>query len=256
MIDLHCHILPGMDDGPAGTEESVALCRLAAANHIEKMVLTPHMVRLREAEDFLRKRDRKIELLKRELARLQIDVGLFPGAEVLIDDSIFFENGLERLTLNGSRYLLVEFAYEDLNSSTRKRYVAEIRNRGLVPVFAHPERYRCFHKNPEMARLLASEGVLFQVNADSLCKKTGRPEFRLAKKLVNEGIASFLATDAHGLSFRPNDLLDQLLRISKEVRTDRIGDMLNRNPELVLQNEDMDAVSRPEQKAAAIGSNL
>ncbi len=146
----------------------------------------------------------------------------------------------------------MEFPCAGLRQNSLKRYLEEIRNRALVPIIAHPERYRYLQKEPELAQVLFQEGALFQVNADSLCRGSGRAQFKLAKEMVNRGLVSFLATDAHGLDFRPNDLLEQLLCLSKKVRTDEIGAMLNENPELVLQNREITGVAWPGTEARPI----
>ncbi len=117
--------------------------------------------------------------------------------------------------------------------------MTELKKRGLVPIVAHPERYPCFRRNYNDLCLLMQEGVLFQVNVDSLCGWNGRSEYRFARKMVNRNDAAFLATDSHGVNFRPNNLLEQLLGLPKKVHADRIDDMLNRNPELVLQDREI-----------------
>ena len=114
MIDMHCHILHGIDDGSDSLEESVGLCRLAVDNDISTVVLTPHLPNPSQLEDFLRRRARRMEELKRALDQRKIELELLPGAEVFVDDDVFFAPSLDGATLNGSRYINVGHAQHNI----------------------------------------------------------------------------------------------------------------------------------------------
>jgi protein-tyrosine phosphatase len=244
MIDIHCHILHQMDDGPSSLDESIALCQIAIDNHIEKIVATPHIYEIEKLSDFLNRRSHQIDELTRELASSDLNVDLYAGAEVFVTDDIFYFDGLERLTINNSRYLLLEFPYSGLNLNSIYQYISEIQRQGLVPIVAHPERYEYFQREYELINILADSGVLFQVNADSICSPVNKREQRLASVMVLSGMASFLATDAHSIKHRPNNLFEMICSFAADLDTFDIDKMVNVNPEAVLIDSDVDIEKR------------
>lgn len=121
MIDLHCHILPGMDDGSNSMDMSVQMCRIAQQNGIKHIVCTPHITTVGNLDGFVETRNNKIRELQDIINQLNMGITLYPGAEVFLDDDVFFSSDLRRLSINGSRYILTEFAFRNL--SDRKSVV-------------------------------------------------------------------------------------------------------------------------------------
>ncbi len=239
MVDLHSHILHNIDDGAQSIDESVRLCSLGKINDIQKIVVTPHFNALGNIENFIALRDKKCEELNLELKNKNIDVEIFKGAEVFIDDDIYFSKKLNELTINNSRYLLVEFAFFGLRFRDIINYLDELYKMGLVPIIAHPERYEYFQRDYNAVNELASRGVLFQLNAASLASRDGREEFELAYEMAYKGVASFIGTDAHTINGRANDIKDMLRSFPKDIDPDHINRMLVRNPQRVLLDEDI-----------------
>jgi protein-tyrosine phosphatase len=244
MTDLHCHILHDIDDGPGSLEEALALCRLALDNRIEHAAATPHIRASRADSAFLELRDLRLAELKKALADDGIPLALYPGAEVLIKDQTDTAAPLAPLTLHHSRYLLTEFPRADPGPSRLSELIAQIQSRGLIPIIAHPERYMYFQRDPGPLVSLLESGALLQVNASSLCLPRHRAEYRLAAALVRAGAADFLATDAHSVDFRPNNLLELLATISENIDYDYLDTLVNRNPERVLNDRSIDTGTR------------
>ena len=240
MIDMHCHILHGMDDGSGSLEESVELCRLAAANSIRTVVLTPHLPNPSQIEEFLHRRERRMEELKRAIDRQGVELELLPGAEVFVDDDVFFAPNLDGATLNGSRYILIEFTFRGLNTMRLVKYVNEFFARGYVPIIAHPERYFYTQENYDIINHLGDLGVLFQLNGTSLVGTNGMEAKELGFAMANSGMASFIGSDAHSLHRRPNDLLAMMDHFPRAIPFDVYDRMLNANPEKIINNEDFD----------------
>ncbi len=239
MIDIHTHILPGMDDGAGNLEESLKMCSLGRANHIRKTVVTPHFNSAGDIDNFLSIRDEKIKLLKNQVSDNNIGMEIFPGAEVFVDDDIFYSKNLKRVTVNNSRYLLVEFDFYGNRLQNIFEYLNELYSMGVVPIIAHPERYEYFQRDYDAVNELAARGVLFQLNAGSLASRDGREEFELAYEMAYKGIASFIATDAHSLRRRPNDL-DEMLRVfPRDINPDFMRRMVHSNPERILNDEEI-----------------
>lgn len=239
MVDLHSHILHDIDDGAKNLKESVRLCSLGRLNHIKKIVATPHFNALGDIDNFLAQRDARAEELRSELEKSRINVQLYTGAEVFVDDDIFFSNNLKRLTLNNSKYLLVEFSFYGINRRYVSDYLKEIFSMGVVPIVAHPERYEFFQNDYDAINELVSRGVLFQLNAGSLASRDGREEFELAYEMAFKGVASFISTDAHSLQHRPNDIAAMLRHFPQDINPEHMNRMLVVNPQIVLNDDDM-----------------
>ena len=240
MIDMHCHILHGMDDGSGSLEESVGLCRLAVDNDISTVVLTPHLPNPSQLEAFLRRRARRMEELKRALDQRKIELELLPGAEVFVDDDVFFAPSLDGATLNGSRYILIEFTFRGLNTMRLVKYVNEFFARGYVPIIAHPERYFYTQENYDIINHLGDMGVLFQLNATSLVGANGMEAKELGFAMANSGLASFIGSDAHSLRHRPNDLLLMMDHFPRAIPFEVYDRMLGANPQKIINDEDFD----------------
>ena len=210
MIDIHCHILNEIDDGARDLETAIRMCRMAEMNGIKHIVATPHTNTVDNINRFIEVRDDRLENLRKHIAQRGIDVKLYPGAEVFVDDDIFFANDLKRLTINSSRYILIEFNFRNLKIRKIYDYLNEIIDAGLVPIIAHPERYGFFQFDYDAVNSLAKNGVIFQINASSLASLDGLQEFELAYSMAYNGLASFIGTDAHSLTHRANNLSEMM----------------------------------------------
>ncbi|MBQ7595136.1 MAG: hypothetical protein IJU45_00560 [Clostridia bacterium] len=237
MIDIHCHILPGIDDGSQSMEESVQLCASGRAHHIKRMVATPHFNAIGDLDNFIEIRDERAARLKEEIAKRNIDVEILCGAEIFVDDDIFFSKNLKRASINNSRYLLVEFDFYKNNVRNIFDYLDEIRSMGLIPIIAHPERYAYFQMNYDAVNELFSRSVLMQINASSLASRGSREEFELAYEMAYKGAVSFIATDAHSIRFRSNDIQSMLRAFPQDINRDLMNRMLKTNAEHVLADE-------------------
>jgi protein-tyrosine phosphatase len=192
----------------------VALCRVGLNKKLPKCG-NPHITILAKGR-LSSETGPELEELRHELDRLDLGIELYPGAEVFVTDDIFYADGLNRLAVNHSRYLLVEFPYSGLGLNSLAEYIREIQGQGLVPVIAHPERYEYFQKNYELVNILAHRGALYQINADSLCRRANKREYKLAGEMFARNMASFLATDAHSARERPNNLLEMICQCLPE----------------------------------------
>lgn len=246
MIDIHSHILNNIDDGARDLETSLRMCRVALENGINRIVATPHVRTMDNIDDFIRQRDNKIRILREKLTEENIDVEICPGAEVYVDDDIFFANDLTRLTINSSRYLLIEFAFRNLRLRKIYEYMDEVVRMGLVPIIAHPERYEYFQQDYEAVNSLAKNGVLFQLNAASLASLDGRQEFELAYSMAYNGLATFIGTDAHSLVHRSNNLSQMMRFFPADISKRNLEVMLRDGAAAVLADEAVPHLERKE----------
>lgn len=194
MIDLHAHVLPGVDDGPRDVEGSIALLRAAADDGAEVVCATPHV-----GHDFSVARPAE---LGRRCADLQALTGdapaLVPAAEVTLGWAVEADELDLRLATYGQRGtdLLVETPYAGLSTRFEELLFA-VAIRGVRVLLAHPERNPTFQRDPERLAALARRGILLQVTASSLLGRRRSRRRRLAAALVEEGLAHVIASDAH-----------------------------------------------------------
>jgi protein-tyrosine phosphatase len=221
MIDLHCHVLPGIDDGPATIAGSLAIARLAAAGGTRTLVATPH-VNWRYRNDAATIAERVAELNERLVAEevLTTDGGVLevrPGAEIALTLIGELQDGqLETLGLGDGPWLLVEppFAAVAPNlDAFLLELLADLRSvGGRRIVLAHPERCPAFQRDPRMLERLVRAGMLTSITAGSLAGQFGGEARRLALALARDGLLHNVASDAHDAVNRPPEIAAALQR--------------------------------------------
>ena len=246
MIDIHCHILPEMDDGAKNMDVSVQMCRIARQNGIKHIVCTPHITTVGEIDAFVRARNSKIRELQDIVNKLDLGITLYPGAEVYVDDDIFFSSNLKRLAINSSRYILVEFAFKNVSIKKIVNYLNAIIDMGLIPIIAHPERYEYFQFDYDEVNMLIQNGVLFQINSSSLASLDGPQEFELAYAMAYSGAASFIGTDAHSSHYRMNDLMNMMNYFPPDISQFNMQMMVHDSAKCVLTDREIPLVNRGE----------
>lgn len=197
MIDLHSHVLPGLDDGAADLEEAVAICAAAAADGIEVLAATPHV-----RHDY----PTTVEQMERGLAALRAAAGglvrLVGGGEIDIDELDRSRDELARFALAGNpRYLLVETPYAGWPLDLPEK-LFRLRTEGITPVLAHPERNSEVQQRPELLEPIVLGGTLVQLTAASIDGRIGRRAQACAATLLRRNFAHLLASDAHAPGLR------------------------------------------------------
>lgn len=238
MIDLHCHILPGLDDGADSPEIALEMATMASASGVTHIFATPHCNTRDERRNY-----RSLALidaykaLQDALNHYRIPVTILPGAEVLARGR--FDDHLaagDFMTLNSSRYLLVEF-YFDEAPDYMESILRGIEARGLVPVVAHPERYFAVQQDPELALRWADRRRVLQLNKGSILGDLGEDAYLTAGFLLHRGAASVIASDAHHCQWRTphmGGLLETLRNRFPDVDDDLL---LRRNPLRIAKDQ-------------------
>lgn len=244
MIDMHCHILPGIDDGAKNLEQAVELCMIAENQNITSLIATPHFIDYDNLDSFLQMRETAYNSLVRAKNAAGLKTEIFLGAELFLDDHLYFAPNIDELTLNSSRYILGEFSLHAFDAHAAVTAVEELIARGYVPVIAHPERYITFQRNPQLINDLAQLGVLFQINADSLLGLNGPDAFELSCAMCIENLVDLIGSDAHSPSFRANDLLDKSQYFPEIFDFDQLDLMLKINPRKIIEDKDILPVKR------------
>jgi len=202
LVDLHCHILPNVDDGAVSLEESLDMARFCVQDGISHVVATPHhhsYTRPLRA-DILR----HVGRLNEALAEAAVPLTILPGSEVQVTDTSEyrhdFEAGVYCHLGDGRAFTLLEFGWRDeLYPPEAPGLIEWLRGRGVTPIVAHPERHRYFVQDPVRLRALVEAGAWLQVTVDSLLGNHGSAPQSSGEELVRTYPEVVLATDAHNL---------------------------------------------------------
>jgi protein-tyrosine phosphatase len=208
VIDLHCHVLAGIDDGPETIEGSVMLARAAADAGTRTIVATPH-VSWRYPNDAATIA-RLVDELNRRLAAEDVALDIRLGAEIAMTRIVDLDSTqLRRLGLGGGPWLLLEPPFTAVATSL-DAIAMDLMSRGHRVLIAHPERCPAFHVDPSMLTSLVHAGALTSVTAGSLVGRFGGEVRRFGLKLVREGMAHNVASDAHDHVHRPPGTISEL----------------------------------------------
>ena len=195
--DIHCHLLPGIDDGSRTIEESIKILKEAEKSGVKEIIFTPHYI---ENTKYNCNNENKKELfnnLKNKLIEENINIKLYLGNEVYITENIIdLLKRHEITTLNNTRYLLFELPLNQ-NFYNAKQIIYNLITLGCIPILAHPERYLDFQNNPSLAEEYTKMGVLLQGNYKSLLNKYGKDACSTLKILLKNDLISFMGSDTH-----------------------------------------------------------
>lgn len=246
MIDIHAHILPGLDDGARDLESALAMVELAAESGVTALVATPHSnlkgVYTNYWDEGLR---RGLINFQKVLREAESPVTVFPGMEIFGTPDVpeLLREG-KLIPLAHSRYLLIEFPFQDYGRQATQ-VLADVAAMGYRPVVAHPERYRYVQEDPSLLNRWVEMGCLLQVNKGSLMGRFGRAEEMLSLSLLDRGFAAFVASDAHSPVVRTTWLMDVRDFLSEEYSEDLAQLLLEDNPKKLLEDADI-RIEEPE----------
>lgn len=239
MVDIHTHILPGVDDGSDSVEESFAMIKQAYEAGTRSMVMTPHYLnksqcRFDASKSVLESYGAR---LKEECENQGLKVKLYQGAEhfgVTEIGRIADEGGI--IPINNSRYVLIEFDFED--DYQRVSYVlSQLMSFHYVPIIAHPERYDFLTGNPSNAYNLLERGCLLQVNKGSPLGKYGPEAQRMSKWLLDNHLVHFVASDCHSPYQRTPEMQQAHEMLTYRLGMSYVNRIFNENPLKVIRNE-------------------
>lgn len=239
MIDIHCHILPELDDGSSCMEESLCMARMAADTGVQGIVATPHFrgeaASLRELGAVVE----RLEALRAAIAGEKISITLYPGAEILCLPETPYLGAHGRLpTISDSDYLLIEF-YFDESASFINETLAQLTAQGYLPVIAHPERYAAVRRDPSLAEGWFFRNCVLQINKGSILGAFGAQVQRTAEKLLYAGLAHVIASDAHRADFRTTHMTALRERLEDCLGRTYTGILLDENPRRMVAGKPM-----------------
>lgn len=216
MIDLHCHILPGIDDGAKTMNDSIAMAKTAVKEGITHILATPHHMN----RSWMNDKQKVLVLvneLQEELDRRQIDLTIFPGQEVRLygdilkdmkDDQILFID-------EQKQYVLIEFPTETVPTYAERLFF-DLQSHGKTPIIVHPERNHDILRHPDKLKNLIDKGALAQLTAASYTGGFGSKIQKFSKQLIEADLVHFLASDAHNVTSRAFYMQEAYRQLSKE----------------------------------------
>lgn len=231
IVDFHSHILPGIDDGSASVEQSIAMLKMEAAQGISRVIATPHFYAQHHKPDpFLEKRARAEEQLRQEL-RLhpelpQVEI----GAEVYYFNGISHCDVLPELTIGKKRYILIEMPLPPWNERMYRELDGIWVKQGLIPIIAHVDRYIAPLHTHKIPQRLAQLPVLIQANASFFTERATR---RMALRMLKQGMIHLLGSDCHNLSDRAPNLGEALQIISNKLGQQAISEICAHQDEVL-----------------------
>jgi len=227
MIDIHCHILPDIDDGPKTFEESVAMAKMAAEDGIAAIVATPHLnEKLYDPAEI----SRRVHWLNHLLRTEKVPVSILQGADVSV---VFRPKQVQGFSINDTEYILIEFPHTHLPWNARE-IISNFIDYGYKPIITHPERNPTIKTNPKALLEVLMDSCYVQVTAGSLVGEFGKTAKDCAVYLLKAGVVDVLATDAHSTTFRKPCLSAGLAVAEQIVGTDCAQQMVFGTPAKVI----------------------
>ncbi|HJJ09962.1 MAG TPA: capsular biosynthesis protein [Clostridiaceae bacterium] len=237
MIDIHSHIIPNVDDGARSVEETFNILKEAQEAGFTDVILTSHFLLNyyeTNAQELIFWKEKLQEVLKKQGTK----INLHSGMEIYITNQM--EELLENkkiLTLANSRYMLIE-----LPLATNVKYfdyvVYYLEAKGIKPIIAHPERYKCVQKDPDIVEEYIEKGCLIQCNYGSIVNLYGREAEKTIKTLLKKNQVHFLGSDVHRENGTYLIILDAIKKIRKIIGENKINEITTINPKKILQNEE------------------
>ena len=230
MIDIHSHILPGLDDGSKSLEDSIAMVRMAAEAGTTDIVASPHA-----------NQDYRFDpvIVHQKISEVQAAVGDTPRIHYGCDFHLTMENiedalrAPEKYSIDHKGYLLVEFSDFHI-PKTAEEIFARMMSAGLTPIVTHPERNQLLQRRLPELQAWAAQGVLMQVTALSFLGRFGRTAKRFADELMSHGIVHFVASDAHDTRWRTTDMREASRYVEKQYGLPVVERLFEENPRDVL----------------------
>jgi protein-tyrosine phosphatase len=251
-VDIHCHLLPGIDDGAKSWEESLAMAEIAVADGIGTIVVTPHQLGNFAHNGGATIRQRTAEL-QQQVREQGLPLVVHPGADVRIDE--FMLAGLRSgdvLTLaDRGTHVLLELPHELY--FPLEGVLDRLQQAGMIGILSHPERNQGLLQQPHLTRSLVERGCLMQVTAGSLMGTFGQPCQKMAEWMLEEGLVHFLATDAHGSKSRRPLLKRAFQRVTQLLDEETATDLCCRNPAAIVAGESVVAKPRRPKKRGFSG---
>lgn len=238
LVDLHCHILPGIDDGAKDLDTSIDMCRIAAKDGINCIIATPHFIQgaINNNSKIVKQ---KVEMLKNALKKKKINIDIYPGCEAFISPELpQLVREKQVCPLNDTQYVLIELPMESVPDYTAD-IIYQLRLDGYTPIIAHPERNAVIGRTPDVLIDLINRGALTQINSSSINGLFGRRIMETSLALLKNKMIHLLASDAHTAGGRSPKLTKAMSIIEHEAGYEALQTIIKHN-QAVLKGESIE----------------
>ncbi len=245
MVDLHCHILPGVDDGPKSIEGSLSMLRKLESVGVESVVATPHLLR-GSYETSLPERQEMVADLQKAADENDIKIQIELGVEYYLAPQILDDiDRLEEFTINNDgKYILIEMPMRIVPPSIEDIFFT-LKMKGITPILAHPERNERICRNPNILFNLVLKGCITQINVGSILGNFGGEIKRIARELITHKLAHVVASDMHSAD---SPTMEQAVpEVEKLVGKEQARLMFVDTPRRILAGEDIHQEELPQQ---------
>ena len=238
MIDIHTHILPGLDDGSTNIKESIDILKELISQGVEEIIATPHIIsgvydnNKKIIED-------KIKELNSEIITHNLPIKIHKGAELYCEPNLIEKTKREELNLAGSKYILIESDMQRFPDNFED-ILFQFQLARYIPILAHAERFTPFMNDFNYLLDIVNRGILVQINSGSLFGDYGDNVQKLAHKILQTGCAHFIASDVHGLNKRPIMLKEAYQFLSENFNENLAKLLMDENPKRLIQNEEIE----------------
>ena len=236
MIDIHSHILFGIDDGSKNIKESIEILKQASENGVTDIVLTPHYIKHSKYQCNNKEKENLLNRLKKELKKEKININLYLGNEVFIEEGISELIKTDISTINHSKYILIELPIGS-KYQLLEEVLDELEEKGLIPIIAHPERYLCYSKDYSFFEGLKERGCILQANIGSLYGEYGRKAKKTVKELLKRNLIDCFGSDIH---HKEQNIYTKNIQkeLKKTVKNDRIiKELIIENAKKIIENK-------------------
>ncbi len=246
MIDLHSHILPGVDDGAADMEESAAILKFMQQKGLKKIAATPHYPLYKE-KDYKKMIGEKLGQLREKAKSENIDIEILSGSEILIEKKLpWLLNDNKLLTINNTDYLLLE-THPILLPDYFPEIIHDIQAMGFKIIIAHPERYNFIQKDPTLLYdWVELYDLKLMLNSSSIFGLHGKRAQNTAEKLLDIGLCHLMSSDTHGIDKRPFTLAKGLNKAEKIRKGSK--KIFKANAKAVLANDKVESFEIKEKR--------
>lgn len=249
MVDLHTHILPGLDDGSGNLKDSLDMADLALEGGVDRLVATPHSNQLGRFENFYSEQlEEHFRRFQCALEEAGIPLSVYLGMEIFASDDM--EDKIRDgslISLNRSRYYLVEFAFDEepgrIGDCLEQIFAAD-----GVPLIAHPERYYCVQDYPVLAYEWLRMGCYTQINKGSLFGRFGRHAARTARVMLENRLVTCVASDAHSPYMRTTYMADARNELVERLGEHEMRRLMVDNPGRIIRDEEVPRHGRPPER--------
>ena len=235
IFDIHCHIVPNVDDGAADIKETARMLKMEYRQGVRNIIVTPHF-RPGMFETPLEKIKDQFNHVQQDAHEIGNDLSVYLGCEFHANmDMISMLRDGKVTTMAGSRYVLMEFSGSTDASYMRDRLYSLLSS-GYRPIAAHIERYECTRNDLDFVEELVDMGAYMQVNADAVIGKEGFSAKRFCRKLMKYGLLHFVGSDCHGSTGRISRIGEAYSQIARKMGEDYAREIFVENPQKILES--------------------